>query len=132
MKFIDKFTVVAMIGVSAYIGYYYKSPKIGWSVLAGMGILFGWFKLREWYAKWKKEPRYKRVPIPDDVKREVWRRQSYSCATCPENRIGAIEFHHKVPSSKGGSSTDTNNIVGLCAVCHGMKSRFDQRTGAYQ
>ncbi len=58
--------------------------------------------------------------IPTSVKREVWKRDSGKCAQCGSTEN--LHFDHIIPWSKGGSSTDAQNIQLLCAVHNLSKS----------
>lgn len=61
----------------------------------------------------------KRLTIPTNVKREVWRRDQGRCAKC-ESR-DSLEYDHIIPVSKGGSNT-ARNIELLCQLCNRKKS----------
>jgi len=61
----------------------------------------------------------KREPISEDVRFEVWRRDSGKCVLCGSNEN--LEFDHIIPFSKGGSST-ARNIQLLCENCNRKKS----------
>jgi len=61
----------------------------------------------------------RRERIPDDVRREVWRRDCGRCVECGNNEN--IEFDHIIPWAKGGSST-ARNIQLLCESCNRKKS----------
>ena len=65
------------------------------------------------------ETNYMRRPIPSDVRREVWSRDSGACVKCGSKQ--QIEFDHIVPISKGGSNT-SQNIELLCLPCNRAKS----------
>lgn len=52
-----------------------------------------------------------RIPIPEDVKFYVWRRDNGQCVNCGSREL--IEFDHIIPLAKGGSNT-TRNIQILC------------------
>ncbi|MFZ9681718.1 MAG: HNH endonuclease [Cephaloticoccus sp.] len=58
--------------------------------------------------------------IPTAVKREVWKRDNARCAQC--GSIANLHFDHIIPWSKGGSSTDVQNIQLLCAAHNLSKS----------
>lgn len=61
----------------------------------------------------------KRVPISDDVKDAVWRRDGGKCIKCGSQE--RLEFDHVIPVSKGGSNT-ARNIQILCEKCNREKS----------
>lgn len=60
-----------------------------------------------------------RMPIPAEVRREVWRRDGGACVKCGSRR--KLEYDHIVPVSKGGSNT-ARNIELLCEACNRSKS----------
>jgi len=61
----------------------------------------------------------KREPIPENVRREVWRRDSGRCVDCGSRE--RLEFDHIVPVSKGGSNT-ARNIELRCESCNRRKA----------
>jgi 5-methylcytosine-specific restriction endonuclease McrA len=63
--------------------------------------------------------KYKREPIPEDVKFAVWRRDGGRCVICGSKE--KLEFDHIIPVSKGGSNT-VRNIQLLCESCNRKKS----------
>ncbi len=63
-------------------------------------------------------PPYKRTRIPEQVRIEVWRRDSGQCARCGNRE--RLEYDHIVPISKGGSNT-ARNIELLCEACNRSK-----------
>jgi hypothetical protein len=62
---------------------------------------------------------YERPRIPENVRIEVWRRESGKCARCGSRE--KLEYDHIVPVSKGGSNT-ARNIELLCEKCNRSKS----------
>ena len=54
--------------------------------------------------------------IPKEVKIEVWKRDKGRCVNCGSTEN--LHFDHIIPFSKGGSSTDPENIQILCAKCN--------------
>lgn len=62
---------------------------------------------------------YERLPIPEEVRNEVWRRDQGKCTRC--NSVFKLEFDHIIPVSKGGSNT-ARNIQLLCEICNRQKS----------
>ena len=76
------------------------------------------------YLKFRQETpeadlEYERLPIPEAVRNEVWRRDQGKCTQCQSVRN--LEFDHIVPVSKGGSNT-ARNIQLLCETCNRRKS----------
>ena len=62
--------------------------------------------------------------IPTAVKLNVWKRDKGKCAEC--GSTVQLHFDHIIPWSKGGSSTDINNIQLLCAA-HNLRKSDDIR-----
>lgn len=58
--------------------------------------------------------------IPQDVKVQVAARDGARCVRCGSTEN--IQFDHLIPFSRGGSSTDPNNIQLLCGRCNRLKS----------
>jgi hypothetical protein len=58
--------------------------------------------------------------IPTSVKLAVWKRDGGKCAVC--NSGNNLHFDHIIPWSRGGSSTDAENIQLLCAA-HNLEKR---------
>jgi len=135
MKFFEKVMWIAFVLIAGYVWYTTESLEIAGIIFESWkiaGIVFVLLIICYYLSRPKiKKPKYKREPIPGWVKQEVWKRQNYQCPICGEKSLDAIEFHHIVPASQGGSSTDPKNITGLCGNCHNMKTRYDQKTGAY-
>ncbi len=75
------------------------------------------------YLKFRDSPEadleYERLPISEDVKNMVWRRDEAKCVQCGSNRN--LEFDHIIPVSKGGSNT-ARNLQLLCENCNRQKS----------
>jgi Holliday junction DNA helicase RuvB len=61
----------------------------------------------------------KRVPIPREVRVEVWRRDAGKCAKCGSRE--KLEFDHIIPVTRGGGNT-VRNIELLCEKCNRSKS----------
>ena len=59
-----------------------------------------------------------RMPIPDDVKMFVWRRDGGCCVKCGKQEN--LEYDHIIPVSKGGSNT-ARNLQLLCESCNRSK-----------
>lgn len=59
-----------------------------------------------------------REPIPEKVRREVWRRDRGRCVKC--GSLEKLEFDHIIPVSKGGANT-ARNLQLLCESCNRSK-----------
>lgn len=57
----------------------------------------------------------RREGLPEEVKREVFRRDGGRCVACGSNEL--LQFDHVIPVALGGSST-TANLQLLCAPCN--------------
>lgn len=60
----------------------------------------------------------RREPIPEDVRREVFRRDGGRCAACGADEL--LQFDHVIPVALGGASTP-ENLQLLCAPCNRAK-----------
>jgi hypothetical protein len=60
----------------------------------------------------------RREPIPEDVRREVFRRDGGRCAVCDSDEL--LQFDHVIPVALGGASTP-ENLQLLCAPCNREK-----------
>lgn len=70
--------------------------------------------------------------IPDDVRREVLRRDGYRCKTCDWSHDEwnpsdprHLELHHITHHVKGGANVE-NNLKTLCTVCHDKIHRAEK------
>lgn len=57
----------------------------------------------------------RREAIPEDVRREVFRRDGGRCAVCGADSL--LQFDHVIPVALGGAST-AQNLQLLCAPCN--------------
>ena len=57
----------------------------------------------------------RREGIPEEVRREVFRRDGGRCAVCGSDEL--LQFDHVIPVALGGASTAANLQV-LCAACN--------------
>lgn len=57
----------------------------------------------------------RREALPEDVRREVFRRDGGRCAACGSGEL--LQFDHVIPVALGGSSTPANLQL-LCAPCN--------------
>ena len=60
-----------------------------------------------------------RAPIPERVRKEVWRRDGGRCVDCSSRE--RLEYDHIIPVSKGGSNT-ARNIELRCETCNRRKA----------
>jgi 5-methylcytosine-specific restriction endonuclease McrA len=60
----------------------------------------------------------RREGIPEEVRREVFRRDGGRCAACGSDEL--LQFDHVIPVALGGASTAANLQV-LCAPCNREK-----------
>ena len=60
----------------------------------------------------------RREAIPEDVRRQVFRRDGGRCVTCGGDEL--LKFDHVIPVALGGSSTP-ENLQLLCAPCNREK-----------
>jgi len=66
----------------------------------------------------KIEKEGQRLPIPEEVRIVVWRRDDGKCVKCGSREN--LEYDHIIPISKGGSNT-VRNIELLCEKCNREK-----------
>jgi hypothetical protein len=69
-------------------------------------------------AKQEEKAKIKRLPIPEEVRIAVWRRDDGRCVKCGSRE--RLEYDHIIPLSKGGSDT-VRNIELLCEKCNREK-----------
>ena len=62
--------------------------------------------------------------LPDWVKQEVLERQKGTCANCTQTAF--LEFHKKIPVSRGGRRDDPDNVVALCPDHHTAAHRLEE------
>lgn len=62
--------------------------------------------------------RYRKVPIPNDIRWAVWERDNFTCQHCGSRRNLTIDHIH--PESKGGEMT-MDNAQTLCKSCNSRK-----------
>jgi 5-methylcytosine-specific restriction endonuclease McrA len=60
----------------------------------------------------------RREPIPEDVKRIVFRRDGGRCVSCGSNEL--LQFDHVIPVAMGGGHS-AENLQVLCASCNREK-----------
>ncbi len=60
-------------------------------------------------------------PNWDQIRRRVYRRDSYTCQSCGATGV-PIEAHHVVPVRAGGSHR-LSNLIALCGDCHAKADR---------
>ncbi|PZR98156.1 MAG: hypothetical protein DLM70_17870 [Chloroflexi bacterium] len=59
-----------------------------------------------------------RDPIPEDVRRYIWKRDRGQCQQCGATEL--LQYDHIIPWSMGGSNT-VENLSLLCAECNRLK-----------
>jgi hypothetical protein len=68
--------------------------------------------------------------LPEELKREVWRRDHYRCQECGVAVAGRNgckpQTHHIKPKSAGGTD-ELDNLTTLCLVCHATKDSPNHR-----
>lgn len=60
----------------------------------------------------------RREPIPEDVRREVFRRDGGHCVVCGSAEL--LQFDHVIPVALGGNSSP-DNLQLLCSTCNREK-----------
>ena len=78
-------------------------------------------EIRELRTKWRERERERERErkIPKPVKDIVWNRDG-GCCRYSGSTVN-IEYYHIYPFSKGGSSSDIDNIQLLCRECNAKK-----------
>lgn len=73
----------------------------------------------------KKTPR---IPIPPEVRKYVFSRDSYQCQSCGKtNRETELTIDHIIALARGGTN-DISNLQTLCRSCNQQKKHhFDPR-----
>lgn len=56
--------------------------------------------------------------IPNNIRKEVYRRDGYRCALCDSTK--QLQIHHVIPRSHGGAKRNPQNLITLCAYCHNI------------
>lgn len=75
-------------------------------------------RLKHKFSTDEEESTIRRPRIPENIRVEVWRRDSGKCARCQSREN--LEYDHIIPLSKGGSNT-ARNIELLCEKCNRSK-----------
>lgn len=63
-------------------------------------------------------PQKTKVPIPPELRWEVWERDNFNCQICGRRRNLTVD--HIVPESKGGK-LELDNLQTLCKSCNSRK-----------
>jgi HNH endonuclease len=66
----------------------------------------------------EREATRRREPIPEEVRRRVFRRDGGRCVACGSDEL--LQFDHLIPVALGGAST-ADNLQLLCAPCNREK-----------
>lgn len=78
---------------------------------------------------YRRDPNYKgnnlADPFPNEVKKQIFKRDNYCCVVCGNGRHNGYEIHadHIKPQAKGGTSTLENGQT-LCSEHNLMKKRY--------
>jgi len=92
------------------------AAMFGWPFV---GLLFLQTLFEERYVEPLGTPAaFRREPIPERVRHEVWRRDLGTCVDCGTRE--RLEYDHIVPVSRGGSNT-ARNIELRCEPCNRRK-----------
>lgn len=74
------------------------------------------------YNELHRQPRVPNLRLGDArIKRRLIRERGKACERCPKRNI-ALEMHHVIPVTDGGTSDDGNLLL-LCAACHLAETR---------
>jgi 5-methylcytosine-specific restriction endonuclease McrA len=66
----------------------------------------------------EQQEKYKKQPIPEPLKWEVWERDNFTCLHCGSRKDLSID--HIYPESRGGKTT-LENCQTLCRNCNSKK-----------
>jgi len=109
-----------------------------YDIIESMGVPFHWgnFVLlycfeddyQEYWSKQKTKPKRKRTNIPKGMRREVFKRDNYTCVECGAKKSDGATLHvdHIIPVSKGGTD-ELDNLQTLCKDCNLNKSDLIQK-----
>lgn len=61
---------------------------------------------------------YKKIPIPNDIRWNIWQRDNFTCQYC--GRRENLSVDHIYPESRGGATTE-NNLATACRKCNSIK-----------
>ena len=69
------------------------------------------------------KPKRKRTHVPRGLRKEVFKRDNYTCCECGARKKDGATLHvdHKIPVSKGGTD-ELDNLQTLCSDCNLNKS----------
>jgi hypothetical protein len=94
------------------------SPEESFWIVAILGTLL-WLVFRPYRRSVRTAPGHTRS-IPQRAKIAVAARDGAKCRRCGSTYD--LQYDHIIPYSRGGSSTDVNNIQLLCGRCNRLKS----------
>ena len=63
--------------------------------------------------------KYKKIPIPDDLRQAVFKRDEYTCRYCGSKQ-GPFQCDHVYPEKHGGKAV-MGNMVTACKRCNARK-----------
>ena len=109
-----------------------------YDVIEAKGVPFHWgnFVLlycfeedyQEYWVKKETKPKRKRTHIPKGMRKEVFKRDNYTCVQCGAKKEDGATLHvdHIIPVSRGGTD-ELDNLQTLCGDCNLNKSDLIQK-----
>jgi len=113
-----------------------RRAKKGHCIVCGSGLPKGKRKYckRECFLNWFKQ--FNQVFLWNEVKRDVLKRDNYTCVKCGfkdkeraehHYQTGKLVVDHKIPVALGGDEFSFDNLQTLCLDCNRVKTRFDAK-----
>jgi 5-methylcytosine-specific restriction endonuclease McrA len=75
-------------------------------------------RLMKLKIRWSYPSDASKLPIPEEVRWDVWERDNFTCQVCQQRRFLTID--HVIPESAGGT-LDPSNLQTLCRSCNSRK-----------